>query len=75
VTTVAGDDERRNEFVLMRCRIGVRLPTGHSGTDFETALSAAIAIAAEDLGATVELLQLAVAADPSWGLAGPPNRS
>ena len=68
------DDAERPAFVVLRCRIGVRLPTGASSTQFESTLAQEIAAAIADLGATVELLQLAVAVDPTWALAGPPNR-
>jgi hypothetical protein len=61
-------------FLLLRCRLGVRLDDPKQGSAFQDALANEIATAVVDLGARVELLQLAVAIDPRWGGAGPPNR-
>jgi hypothetical protein len=62
-------------FVLLRCRLGVRLPSTCDQADFEERLCAEIIAAVDDLGGVVELLQLAVAVHPAWRAAGPIDRS
>jgi len=74
VTQVESGDPQRRGYVVLRCRIGVRLPFDRDKETFEAALSGAIEHAAAEMGAVVDLLQLAAAIDPSWALAGPSNR-
>lgn len=65
-----GEQQRR----VLRARIGVRWPDDIDRSTLEQAISAAISDAVEALGGELDLLQLDLAANPSWSTTGPTDR-
>jgi len=59
---------------VLRARIEVDYPDGVDRSDVEDRIAAAITAATTQAGATVTLLQLALAAHPEWPWFGPPDR-
>lgn len=59
---------------VLRARIGVRWPDDVDRSTLEQAISTAISDAVETLGGELDLLQLDLAADPSWSTTGPTDR-
>ena len=60
--------------VVLRARIGVDYPQGVDRVALEDQIAAAITTAVTELGGTLDLLQLGVAARPDWDQFGPINR-
>lgn len=63
-------DRRR---VVLRARITIDYPTQLQPADIRTWLAAALVAEAERLDVNVELCQLALAVNPAWRTAGPPD--
>jgi len=59
---------------VLRARIGVRWPDTVERSDLERAICAAIADAVTSVGGELDLLQLDLAANPSWAGTGPTDR-
>lgn len=59
---------------MLRARIGVRWPDDVDRSTLEQAICAAISDAVETLGGELDLLQLDLAANPSWSSTGPTDR-
>ena len=59
---------------VLRARIGVRWPDTVERAHLEQAICAAIADAVTSLGGELDLLQLDLAANPSWAGTGPTDR-
>lgn len=59
---------------VLRARIGVRWPDSVERSDLERVICAAIADAVTSLGGELDLLQLDLAAQPSWAATGPTDR-
>jgi hypothetical protein len=71
---MASTDGAGGHFVL-RTRIGVRLADSGELGSIQDRLAEAINGVLEARQATVDLLQIGLAADPRWSLDGPPNRA
>lgn len=65
-----GEQQRR----VLRARIGVRWPDDVDRSTLEQAICAAISGAVETLGGELDLLQLDLAANPTWSTTGPTDR-
>lgn len=59
---------------VLRARIGVRWTGTVERSDLERAICAAIADAVTSVGGELDLLQLDLAANPSWAGTGPSDR-
>lgn len=59
---------------VLRARIGVRWPDTVERSDLEQAICAAINDAVTSLGGELDLLQLDLAANPTWAGTGPTDR-
>lgn len=59
---------------VLRARIGVRWPDDVDRSALEQAICAAISDAVETLGGELDLLQLDLAANPTWSTTGPTDR-
>lgn len=59
---------------VLRARIGVRWPEHVDRSELEQAICKAISDAVETLGGELDLLQLDLAANPTWSRAGPTDR-
>lgn len=71
VNTMTGN----TEYVTLRARLGIEVPTDIDSIAFQNHLAAAITNAASDWGAHVDLLQLGVGLNPAWATNGPANRA
>ena len=65
-----GEAQRR----VLRARIGVRWPDDIDRSQLERAICTAISDAVDQLGGELDLLQLDLAANPSWSTTGPTDR-
>ena len=65
-----GELQRR----VLRARIGVRWPADVDRSELEQAICKAISDAVETLGGELDVLQLDLAANPSWSTTGPIDR-
>jgi len=59
---------------VLRARIGVRWPDTVERAHLEQAICPAITDAVDSLGGELDLLQLDLAANPSWAGTGPTDR-
>jgi hypothetical protein len=71
---MASTDGAGGRFVL-RTRIGVQIADSGQLGSLQDRLADAIRAELEGAHATVDLLQIALAADPRWHVEGPPNRA
>ncbi len=60
-------------YVVLRCRLGIRVNTV-APSALTSAIVEAITDAVDDIGATVDLVQVSPGLDPAWRFSGPPNR-
>jgi hypothetical protein len=65
---------REQQRRVLRARIGVRWPDDVDRSTLEQAICAAISDAVETLGGELDLLQLDLAANPTWSTTGPTDR-
>jgi hypothetical protein len=71
---MASTDGAGGRFVL-RTRIGVQMADSGQLGPLQDRLAAVISAELDAAQATVDLLQIGLAADPRWHVAGPPNRA
>lgn len=70
---IVNDEDSSVTRSVLRARIEVGCPSGLDRHDLEDRIAEAVTTAAAEVGATVPVLQLALAAHPDWYWFGPPD--